>query len=46
MHHNYELLHWKSGSSLSYAQIPLQDWVFCFIIRSPVKELDNLPQYV
>ena len=42
MHRNYEPLRWESGSRSSYAQIPLLDWVFCFIIRSPLKELDSL----
>ena len=46
MHHTYGYLHWERGSHSSDAQIPLLDWVFCFIIRSPVKELDSLSQYV
>jgi hypothetical protein len=46
MHQNYELLHWESGSRSSYTQIPLLDWVFRFIIRSPLKELDTVSQCV
>jgi hypothetical protein len=46
MHHHYELLHWKRSSWSSYAQTPLLDWVFSIIIRSPVKGLDSLLQYM
>jgi hypothetical protein len=46
MHHNYELLHCERGSWSSYAQIPVLDGVFWFIIRSPLKDLDSLSQYM
>jgi hypothetical protein len=34
MHPIDELLHWERGSHASYAQMPLLDCGFCFIIRS------------
>jgi hypothetical protein len=46
MHHNHELLRWERDSRLSYAQMPLLDWVFCINMRSPMKELDSLSQYM
>jgi len=46
MHHNYELLHWESGSYSSYAQISLLVRGFCVIMRSPKMGLDSLSNYM